>query len=181
MTDRLLLPAWLAGLVLTGGLLASLVLSWPPSALAVPMVNDPKGFNGIAWGSELEGRPDLTLINTVRKIKEYEFKDGPPAWGGAKVAMMRLSTVGGKFARVTIRYHGDEAHARLLAHLEKLYGPLDRTPGQTMRGFNQQYNWRGPETEVNLTYQGQDERGFLFIESGLLGPQFNDALPEHAF
>lgn len=181
MPDRPLLPARLVALVFAGGLIASLALSWPPSAEAVPMLNDPKGFNGIAWGTDLEGRPELALVNTARKIKEYDFKDGPIELGDAKVNMMRLSTVGGKFARVTIRYKGKDVHAKVLAHLQEKYGPLDHTPGQTMRGFNQQYNWRGQDTEVNMTYEGQGERGFLFIESSLLAPQFNDTLPEHAY
>lgn len=181
MTDRLLLHTRTAGLFFAGSFIASLVLAWPPSALAVPMVNDPKGFNGIAWGADLEGRPELALVNTARKIKEYDFKDGPIDLGEAKVNMMRLSTVGGKFARVTIRYKGKDVHAKVLAHLQEKYGPLDRTPGQTMRGFNQQYNWRGQDTEVNMTYEGQGERGFLFIESTMLAPRFNDTISENAY
>jgi hypothetical protein len=181
VSDRHLLSTRLDAIVSTCSLVLFFALSVPPSADAVPMTNDPKGFNGIAWGTELDGRPELALVNTARKIKEYDFKDGPIELGDAKVNMMRLSTVGGKFARVTIRYRGKEVHAKVLAHLQEKYGPLDRTPGQTMRGFNQQYNWRGQDTEVNMTYEGQGERGFLFIESTLLAPLFNDTLPEHAY
>jgi hypothetical protein len=159
----------------------SLALATAPLALAVVMVNDPNGFNNIPWGATLDGRPELALVNTARRIKEYEIKKGPLPLGEAKVEMMRLSTVDDKFARVTIRYRGQDVHARILAHLQAQYGPLDRTPGQTMRGFNQQYNWRGTDTEVNMTYEGQGERGFLFIESTVLAPRFNDTLPEHAY
>jgi len=179
--DRRLLPTRLAALAFAGGLIVSLVLSDPPSACAVPMVNDPKGFNGIPWGSELDGRPEMALVNTARRIKEYDVKNGPPQLGEVKVEMMRFSTVEGKFARVTIRYRGKDVHDRVLAYLQARYGPLDRTPGQTMRGFNQQYNWRGADTEVNMTYEGQGERGFLFIESTALAARFNDTLPEHAY
>ena len=175
------LPAQLTALAFAGGLIVSLTLSGPPPAHAVPMVNDPKGFNGIPWGSELDGRPEMALVNTARRIKEYDVKNGPPHLGEAKVEMMRFTTVEGKFARVTIRYRGKDVHDRILADLQARYGPLDRTPGQTMRGFNQQYNWRGTDTEVNMTYEGQGERGFLFIESALLAPRFNDTLPEHAY
>jgi hypothetical protein len=47
-----------------------------------------------------------------------------------------------------------------------------------MRGLNQQFNWRGPNTEANLTYQENVERGFVSIESRNLSPRFNDFLPE---
>ncbi len=181
MPDCRLLPTRLAALVLAGGLILSLTLSGPPPAHAVPMVNDPKGFNGIPWGSELDSRPEMILFNTARRIKEYDLKNGPPQLGEVKVEMMRFSTLEGKFARVTIRYRGKDTHDRILTYLQKKYGPLDHTPGQTMRGFNQQYNWRGTDTEVNMTYEGQGERGFLFIESSALAPRFNDTLPEHAY
>jgi len=179
--DCRLPPARSAALAFAGSLIGFLVLTEPPPVHAVPMVNDPKGFNGIAWGAKLDGRPELALFDTVRRIKEYDLKNGPLPLGKAKVEMMRFSTIEGKFARVTIRYRGKDVHARVLAHLQAQYGPLDRTPGQTMRGFNQQYNWRGTDTEVNMTYEGQGERGFLFIESTLLAPRFNDTIPEHAF
>ncbi len=181
MPDCRLLPTRLAALVLAGGLILSLTLSGPPPVHAVPMVNDPKGFNGIPWGSELDSRPEMILFNTARRIKEYDLKNGPPQLGEVKVEMMRFSTLEGKFARVTIRYRGKDTHDRILTYLQKKYGPLDHTPGQTMRGFNQQYNWRGTDTEVNMTYEGQGERGFLFIESSALAPRFNDTLPEHAY
>jgi len=162
-------------------LACSIALTPAPFANAVTMVNDPKGFNGIPWGAMLNDRPELSLVNTARRIKEYDFKSGPNPLGEARVEMMRLSTVDDKFARVTIRYRGKDVHARLLAHLQTQYGPLDRSPGQTMRGFNQQYNWRGADTEINMTYEGQGERGFLFIESTVLAPRFNDSLPESAY
>lgn len=159
-----------------------LALALPPSIVpAVPMATDPKGFNDIAWGAPIDGRTELALVSTAHRIKEYDRRSGPLLFGDATVDTMRFSTVDGKFARVTIRYRGKDTLARVLAHLQQLYGPLDRTPGQMMRGANQQYNWRGTDTEVNMTYDGMGERGFLFIESTVLAPRFNDSLPESAY
>ena len=181
MPDHRLLHAPIAAFTLTAGLICSLVLAPAPSAHAVGMANDPKGFNGIPWETALDGRSELTLTKSAPHIKEYDLKNGPLQLGEAKVDMMRLSTFDGKFARVTIRYRGKDVHARVLAYLQTQYGPIDRTPGQTMRGFNQQYNWRGTDTEVNMTYEGQGERGFLFIESAMLAPRFSDLLAEHGY
>jgi hypothetical protein len=179
--DCRLLHTPFAAFALAAGLVCSIALTPAPSAHAVGMANDPNGFNDIPWGTALDGRPELTLANTAPHIKEYDLKAGPLTMGEAKVDMMRLSTFDGKFARVTIRYRGKNVHDQVLAYLQSQYGSLDRTPGQTMRGTNQQYNWRGTDTEINMTYEGRGERGFLFIESAVLAPRFSDLLAEHGY
>ena len=181
MPDCRLLHARLVALALAAGLVCSIALAPTPSARAGAMANDPKGFNNIPWGTSLDSRPELTLANSAPHIKEYDLKNGPLPLGEAKVEMMRLTTFDGKFARVTIRYRGKNVHTQVLAYLQAQYGSLDRTPGQTMRGVNQQYNWRGADTEINMTYEGQGERGFLFIESAVLAPRFSDLLAEHGY
>ncbi len=176
-----LLHARLAAFTLAAGLVCSIALAPTPSAHAGTMTNDPKGFNNIPWGTALDSRPELTLANSAPHIKEYDLKTGPLPLGEAKVDMMRFSTFDGKFARVTVRYRGKNVHTQVLAYLQAQYGSIDRTPGQTMRGVNQQYNWRGTDTEINMTYEGQGERGFLFFESAVLAPRFSDLLAEHGY
>jgi hypothetical protein len=84
------------------------------------------------------------------------------------------------FARVTIRYQGEASHKRIMAYVQQQFGPLEHIPGQMMRGLNQQYNWRGAETEINLTYNASTERGYIFIDSRSLAPRFNDQLADTA-
>lgn len=147
-------------------------------AFAVTLENDPKGFGGIPWGTALADRPDLVLADPGERVKGYEQKEGPSSIGETPVDSMRLVTVEGKFARVMIRYRGQAKHDQILAYLQGQYGPIDRTPGQMARGLNQQYTWRGSDTEINLTYQAAGERGFLFIESRTLAPRFNDSISD---
>jgi hypothetical protein len=49
-----------------------------------------------------------------------------------------------------------------------------------MRGLNQQYTWRGTDTEINLTYHANTERGYIFIDSRTLAPRFNDRITDSA-
>ncbi|MER3423647.1 MAG: hypothetical protein C4293_10845, partial [Nitrospiraceae bacterium] len=49
---------------------------WVIPAFAVDLENDPKGFNGIPWGTSLSDRPDLIPVGSVGPIKEYDRKDG---------------------------------------------------------------------------------------------------------
>lgn len=165
---------------LVGTLLAAWLCSIPAIAGAVSMTNDPKGFRNIVWGSALDARQDLEPTRRTSNISEYRFKNTPPSFADIPVESLHLATVDDQFARVTIRYRGEETHRKILAYLESEFGRMERLPGQMLRGLNQQYNWRGAESEINLTYQAGTERGYLFLDSRTLAPRFNDLLADTA-
>lgn len=150
----------------------------PTAALSGDIAEDPSGFYGIIWGAPLGDVPGLSQVESGEHIQAYEFKHGPPKVGEATVASMRFIAFDGQFARVMIRYEGTQTHYQILPHLESLFGPIDRIPGSMIRGLNQQFTWRGTQTEVNLTYDGGQERGAIFIESRTLAPRFTDSVPE---
>jgi hypothetical protein len=149
-------------------------------ASAVPMVNDPKGFHNIAWGASLTSREDLEITHTGSHVTEYQRRSEPESFAGVQMTSIRYVSVDGQFARVVIRYHGEQTHKQVLTFLETTFGSLERIPGQMARGLTQQYNWRGSDTEINLTYQAGTERGYVFIDSRVLAPRFNDNLADSA-
>lgn len=155
-----------------------LCLSRPLLAHAVPMLNDPNGFQTMAWGIALTTRPDLEITRPGPHVNEYQLRGSQPLFAGIPVESLRFLSVDEQFARVTIRYQGDDRHKQILTYLEQQFGPLERVPGQMMRGLNQQYNWRGTDTEINLTYHANTERGFIFIDSRTLAPRFNDHIAD---
>lgn len=157
-----------------------LYVGTPVFAHAVPMVNDPNGFQSLVWGVALSARPDLEVTRAGPHINEYQLKDGPSLYGGIQVESVRLLSVDEQFARVTVHYQGEERHKQILAYLERQFGSLERVPGQMMRGLNQQYTWRGTDTEINVTYHANTERGFIFIDSRTLAPRFNDRITDSA-
>jgi hypothetical protein len=161
-------------------LLAGSILCGPALAGAVSMTNDPKGFRNIVWGSALNTRADLEPTRQGPNIIDYRFKNSPPMFAEIPVESLQLSTVDNQFARVTVRYRGEDTHKKILAYLESEFGRMERLPGQMLRGLNQQYNWRGSESEINLTYQAGTERGYVFIDSRTLAPRFNDLLADTA-
>ncbi len=161
-------------------LLGLLVLCSPFLADAVPMLNDPNGFQTMAWGTTLTMRPDLEITRAGPHVNEYQLKGSPPSYGGVPVERLRLLSVDEQFARVTIHYQGDDRHKQILAYLEQQFGSLERVPGQMMRGLNQQYTWRGADTEITVTYHANTERGFVFIDSRTLAPRFNDHITDSA-
>lgn len=165
-------------LVALVALVALLTVTSPVDA--VPMINDPKGFENIPWGASLKEVPGMELTGSSHQINEYRRTNVPPAFAGVSVDTVQFSSVEQQFARVTIRYHGDQVHKHVMHYLEKQFGPVERIPGQMIRGLNQQYNWRGTETEINVTYQANTERGFIFIDSRTLAPRFNDNITDSA-
>jgi hypothetical protein len=148
---------------LTGVFLA--VVLTAGQTLAVPMKEDPNGFEGIPWGATLAESDTFGKVEDAGRVKTYELKAGPPALGPAKVESMKFMTVDDKFARVTVRYKGKEVHDQIMAFLQSRYGPLDRTPGQFSVGPVKFYAWQGFETEVTLRYESRTDQGIIFFES----------------
>jgi hypothetical protein len=147
---------------------------------AVQMVNDPKGFHNLVWGSPLTARGDLEPVRAGAHVTEYRQKQAEALFAGAVMTSILYISIDDQFARVTIRYQGETVHKQILDHLETQYGSLQRIPGQMARGLNQQYTWRGPDTEINVTYQAGTERGYIFIDSRTLAPRFNDDITDSA-
>jgi len=154
----------------------------PFAAHAVPMRDDPKGFEGIPWGATFTETADFTLVENGRRIKGYELKQGPTSFGPARIDSMRFVTIDGQFGRVTIRYHGLDAHRQIVEFLESRHGALDRTPGQIAGKSVKQGNWRGEETEINFSFDIQTDRGIIFVESRSLATTLADGMavdPDH--
>ena len=143
--------------------------------------SDPKGFLGIPWGDSLKDRKEFTQIDSIDIVKVFALREGSPELSGIPMESMKLYTFDGKYARATFHYRGDHIHESLMAYLEHDFGKTDVAQGGMARGLNQQYTWRGTETEITLTYHGYRERGFLSVESRVLAPLFFHAFPDQAY
>jgi len=150
-------------------------------AFAVPMQNDPNGFEGIPWGATFSESDTYVKIEDTGQSQTYELKAGSPTLGPAKVDSMRFVMSEGKFARATVRYQGKETHDQILGYLQSLYGPLDRTPGQIAAGPVKFFSWTGLETDVTLRYQTSTDRGIIFFESQELRRKLTDSRPPPVF
>ena len=161
-------------LVLSTGLL-------PLAGSARVIENDPQGFYGIPWGQPLADRSEFVRIESEEHVDAYILKEAPPQLAGIQVESIKFRTHDNQFAQVTIHYRGKETHHSLLTYLESEYGAIQLKPGSMMRGLNQQYTWRGSETEISMTYRGLVERGFLAAESRVLAPRFMDGISDHSY
>ena len=143
--------------------------------------NDPLGFYGIEWGQSLADRSEFQQIDSDNVVDAYTLKEPHPEVGGVPVESIKFLTFSNRFAKVTIHYKGKDIHRSLLNYLESEFGEIELNPGAMMRGLNQQYTWRGPETEITVTYQGLVERGFMAVESRILAPEIMNATQDQSY
>jgi hypothetical protein len=143
-------------------------------ALAVPILNDPNGFEGLPWESALTEGDRFAKVEEAGQLRSYELKTGQPALGTIPVEVLRYTTFDGKFGRVLVRYQGKDTHEQILAYLQTKYGPLDRTPGQISVGPIRVYAWHGFDTEITLRYESRIERGIIFFESRILREKLSE-------
>jgi hypothetical protein len=123
----------------------------------------------MTWGKPLTNRQDLKEIDSSNSLHIYTLKEGNPHVEGIPMESVKLYGFEDKYARALFRYKGAATHKSGPSH------------GGMMRGLNQQYTWRGPETEITITYHGFRERGFLTAESRVLAPRFLDVHGDHSF
>ena len=168
-----------AKLIVAG--LASLLLLQGSQAPAVPILDDPNGFDGIPWGATLSDQDRFVSIEDTGRFQTYELKAQSPMLGTTPVDSMRFTAFQHKFGRVTVRYSGKDAHDAILAYLQSQYGPLDRTPGQIAVGPVKVYAWHGFQTEVTLRFESSVGRGIIFIESALLRERWGEDVPSTVF
>ncbi len=164
---------WICRISLSGLFFLFILQSTPASA--VPMQNDPNGFEGIPWGATFSETDTFVKVEDTGQSQTYELKTTVPSLGTVRVDSMRFMTSEGKFARVTVRYQGKATHDQILAYLQSLYGPLDRTPGQIAGGSVKFFSWTGFETDVNLRYETSTDRGIIFFESQELRRKMTDS------
>jgi hypothetical protein len=162
-------------------IICACLFPWTPVLSATPIENDPKGFFGSLWGHSLQDRSDLTKIDSIDSLHIYTMKRGAPRLGSTELESVKLYTLDGKYARALFHYQGEATHKAILQYLRNEFGKTNDPYGSTIRGLNQQYNWRGPETEITLTYHGFRERGTLTVEGRIYAPLFLDTLSENSY
>lgn len=144
------------------------------AALAVPMHNDPNGFEGIPWGASFSESDTFVKVEDAGRVQTYELKATAQTLGPATVDGMKFSTIDGKFARVMVRYTGKDTHDRIVSFLQQQFGPIDQTPGQMTGGAVKFFNWQGTDSAIILRYDLRTGQGVIFFESEAYRVKLNE-------
>ncbi len=162
--------------------LLAVIIGHTPVSLAVTHIsNDPMGFYGIQWGHSLINHPQLLRIDTDNNIVYYGLNNAEPKAWDIPVESMKFLALNDQFAQVLVHYQGQDTHQAIITYLETTYGKHSLAPGSMMRGLNQQFSWRGTETEISVTYRGLTEHGFLAIQSRILAAKLMNAISDQSF
>lgn len=165
---------------LAAGIAFCLIVQSAPAS-AVPILDDPNGFEGIPWGTTFSDQAPFVKIEDAGHLQTYERKERPPRLGSTPVDSMRFTTFQDRLGRVTVRYSGSAAHEAILAYLQSTYGPLDQTPGQIAVGPVKVYAWHGSHTDVTLRYESNLDHGIIFFENRTLRERWPDESPSTVF
>ena len=164
-----------------GMILLSFLLCTEIAISGTTIEQDPKGFLDIMWGEPLSNRSELQEVDDSAILKIYSLKQGRPQVEGIPMESMKLYALEDQYARALFRYTGASTHKALLKYLERRFGESGPSHGGMMRGLNQQFTWRGSETEITITYHGFRERGVLTAESRVFSPKFLEVHGDHSF
>jgi len=118
-----------------------LVFLLPISALAFQ--NEPDGFRGIEWGTDISEWPDMTHVSE----NVYQRENDELTIGDANVKKIHYKTYEGRLWGVSITYEDYNNHEKLKQTFFYLYGEADYSNRLTER-----YHWHGSDIWISLHY-----------------------------
>ena len=128
-----------------------LVFLLPITVLAFQ--DEPDGFRGIEWGTDISEWPDMSHVS--RNV--YQREDDELMIEDANVKRIHYKTYEGRLWGVSINYKGFSNHEKVQQTLFYLYGEADRSNRVT-----ENYTWMGEDVWISLHYsEVLGERGSI--------------------
>jgi len=123
---------------------AALLGALSATALAAGYKNEPNGFRGIKWGTELSSRKDMQRLAQDKKGNVYYKRRGEKMKiRGVPLNMVWYREHGHRFESVYMESSGAANQNSLLAALERQFGP-----GSKIAESEEKYLWDGPKTRI---------------------------------
>ena len=125
-----------------------LVFLLPTSTLAFQ--NEPDGFRGIKWETDISKRPDMSHVEG----NMYHRKNDKLTIGDANVKHIGYMGYKGKLMAVGVVYEGFLNSEKLQQTLFQVYGE-----GQKPNRFLEKYYWFGVNVQISFAYSKITNRG----------------------
>jgi len=119
--------------------------------------NEPDGFRGIKWGTEITQLPDLVIDKGAGDLKWYRRKSDKLEIGDANVDYIVYGFYKNEFLSVLIGYKGFRNFTELKSILFHQYGE-GRKLGQSL----EQYWWLGSNVSIKLEFGEVSEVGQIW-------------------
>jgi hypothetical protein len=142
----------------------SFVMFLPLSIMAFQ--NEPNGFRGFKWGTELSKLKNIELIEDGKSgnfVNVYRIKNDELKIGDAKLEYIKYYEWNGKLYEVWILAKGNDNVENLLAACVRQFGPLRAWEFSDEYTSSLLNTWRGKTTTVIL--RRDSETGTLILRS----------------
>lgn len=148
--------------------LLSILLS---ATLTLAFQNEPDGFRGMGWGTDIALVKNMQLIKTnPAEAKLYIKSDDSLTIGGATLESIIYGfNPEGKFESVTISLKDYKNFLALKLDCFKKYGDVEELEDST--GNEEKYLWQGKTTNIYLTFSRSTNIGILYSSPGNLGKE----------
>jgi len=118
--------------------------------------NEPDGFRGIKWGTEIKTLKDMKLKEDDGDSKFYKRKDDKLKIGDADLQYISYSFYKNQFYLVMIGFQSLTNFTKLKETLFEQYGEGNRT-----NRFMERYFWFGADVSITLDYNEIRETGSI--------------------
>ncbi len=129
-------------------------------AVAIPgfaFQNEPDGFRGIKWGTDISESPDFVADKGVGDLKWYRRKSDKLKIGDADVEYIAYGVYKKEFLSVLIGYKGFQNFTELKTIFFYQYGE-----GRKLDQFLEQYWWLGSNVSIKFEYGEVSQNGQIW-------------------
>ena len=118
--------------------------------------NEPDGFRGIKWGTDIKDLPDMVWKEEDGDIRLYLRKDDKLKIGDAELDAIRYGFYKGRFYGVFIAFKSLSNATVLKETLFQQYGQKQRP-----KGFMEKYFWFGSLVAISYDYSEVSKSGTI--------------------
>ena len=145
-----------------GTLLLLLIISVYVAIPAFAFQNEPDGFRGIKWGTDIRKLPDMVLLERDGDIKIYYRKFDQLKIENVHVDEIVYRFYKNRFCAVHILFDGFSNFTRLKSVLSRQHGQ-----GENPNRHLEKYFWLGANVNIDIEYNEIERKGGIryFVKS----------------
>jgi hypothetical protein len=134
-----------------------LIISVCVAIPALAFQNEPDGFRGIKWGTNISELSDMLVVESGKDTLYYSRKDENMKVGDADIDQISYGFYKNRFFVVLVEYHGHSNFTKLKAILIDQYGKAEQ-PNQLM----ERYFWFGGTVDIYFDYNDMHKNGNIY-------------------
>ena len=138
-------------------LLFLLIISVYVAIPAFAFQNEPDGFRGIKWGTNISELTDMLVAESGKDTLYYVRKNDTMKIGDADIDQISYGFYKSRFFQVLVEYKGYVNFTKLKAILIGQYGKPEQ-PNQLM----EKYFWSGGTVDIFFDYSEMSKRGNIY-------------------